>query len=187
MAGRPSQIYTNHASDSNMDSTNDHFFACWRHQSCYNCIHETRSCGWCPYTSTCVPIPSRMSLLSPVSNAHVCPLRDERFELRTKALGCECSTTTLLSIVVTVLATIAAMGLLYGLGRVVWWVNGTFGSGTWRGVEVEIVKGDGVRVVQQWRRRGGWGSNIAASFQGEQLHSDRSEQEQVTERSRLMG
>ena len=89
----------------------DRLAACWRIQNCYACTHSKHGCGWCPHTSTCVPV---SSIFEPISNAQTCPSRDERYELRTKALGCGCSTATFLSVVVTVFVTIAALILLYG-------------------------------------------------------------------------
>jgi hypothetical protein len=163
-----------------VDSRGDRLAACWRIQNCYNCIHSKHGCGWCPQSSTCVPA---SLLLEPVSNARVCPIRDERFELRTKALGCGCSTITLLSVIVTVFATIVGLLLLYGFAILVYKFNHNFGTGTWRGIEVEV-KNDGTRFERQWERTER-GKNL--SF----LHrigfwSNKSEQEQVTERTRLL-
>lgn len=159
---------------------NNHLTTCWRHQDCYNCIHENRvGCGWCPTSSTCIPA---SSLLQPVSKANICPLKDERFELRTKALGCGCSTTTLLSIIVTVFATIAALFLLWGVGVLIARFNRTFGTGTWRGVEMEC-KDDGTRTEQQWRRKG----RLTLFFRRHGTSSNQSEQERFTERTRLLG
>ena len=134
----------------------------------------------CPYSSTCVPT---TNLLKPVSDAHVCPLRAERYELRTKALGCGCSTTTILSIIVTIFATIAALALLGLLSYVFLSFDEAFGTGTWNGVEIEV-KDDGTRQERQWRR-----SNAVSSFfRTTTLKATKeSEQEQVTERSRLLG
>ncbi len=109
----------------------------------------------CPYSSTCVPT---TNLLKPLTDAQICPLKAERYELRTKALGCGCSTTTLLSIVVTVFATIAALVLLGLIGYVLLSINQMFGTGSWNGVEIEV-KDDGTRDERQWRR-----SNAVTSF-----------------------
>ena len=116
-------------------------------------------------------------------DANVCPLRSERFELRTKALGCGCSTTTLLSILTTVFATILALVLLYGLATVIKYLNRAFGSGNWNGTEIEV-KDDGKRDEREWRR-----SNPISSFwRTHFLHAtEESEQEQRTERARLLG
>jgi hypothetical protein len=111
-------------------------------------------------------------------------MRDERFELRTKALGCGCSTTTILSITVTIFATIVALLLLYGLGILIYKFNSTFGTGTWRGIEVEI-KDDGTRTERQWKRKKP--GKISSIFSGLAPGSNQSEQEQITERTRLLG
>jgi len=155
---------------------------CWGLQSCSSCIHSKHGCGWCPSSSTCVPV---SSLLEPITNAHTCPLREERFELRTRALGCGCSTTTLLSIIVTILATIAAAHLLYGIFLLIKRCNQAFGTGNWRGSEI-LIKEDGSRELQEWRRHT-WTQKLAALFRRDRTSSDRSEQEQKTERSRLLG
>ena len=155
---------------------------CWRISSCHTCINSPSRCGWCPQSSTCIPA---SSLLEPISNAKICPLKAERFELRTKALGCGCSTTTLLSVIVTVFATIVALVLIYGVGVVVLRCNAAFGTGTWRGIEVEI-KDDGSRMERQWTRRGTWVSRMGSFFRRRGSSSDKSEQELTTERSRLL-
>ena len=161
----------------------DRFAACWRRQNCYNCIHSSHGCGWCASSSTCVPA---SSLLEPVSKGNICPLKDERYELRTRALGCGCSTTTILSIIVTVFATIAALFLLYGIGLLIRRLGRTFVTGTWRGLEIEIMD-DGTREENEWRRNSQWTKKLASLFRRKRVHSDQSEQDQITERSRLLG
>ncbi|KAK5694886.1 hypothetical protein LTR97_009477 [Elasticomyces elasticus] len=154
--------------------------ACWKIQDCGSCTHSKDGCGWCPYSSTCVPT---TNLLKPLSDANICPLKSERFELRTKALGCGCSTTTFLSVFVTVFATIAALALIGLLSFAFLTINQTFGTGTWNGVEIEV-KEDGTRDERQWRR-----SNAVTSFfrRTALKATKESEQEHVTERSRLVG
>lgn len=122
------------------------------------------------------------SLLDPVTS-NVCPLKAERWELRTKALGCGCSTVTLLSVIVTVFATIAALVLLYVLAVLVGKLWKTYVSGAFRGTATEIAD-DGSREVREWKR----GSWLPAHFR-RRLDADasKSEQEQFTERSRLLG
>lgn len=162
---------------------NDRLAACWRIQRCYACTHSSHGCGWCPHTSTCVPV---SSLLQPISDSKTCPSRDERFELRTRALGCGCSTATFLSIVVTVFATIAALALLYGIAVLLGRLNGVFGTGSWRGLELEV-KEDGSRVEKEWKRHP-WTEKLTAIFRTDPARSpDKSEQELVTERTRLLG
>ncbi|CAD0100002.1 unnamed protein product, partial [Aureobasidium mustum] len=99
--------------------------------------------------STCVPTTG--NLLSPI-NHPICPLASERYELRTAALGCKCSTYTLLSIIITVFCTI---GVLVLVSLVLWllkWWGRTMRSGGW-----EIVVEEDGRVRQgTWRRGSLW-------------------------------
>jgi len=164
-----------------MNSSQDRLNACWGISDCQNCIHDPHGCGWCPTSSACIPA---SSLLEPISR-NVCPYRGERYELRTKTLGCNCSTTTFLSVFATVWITIAAIIALSIILRGLRYCNDTFGSGTWRGLEVEI-KGHGARVERQWKQ-GSWFGNLGRQLTGGSLSSNRSEQEQRTERSRLLG
>lgn len=143
-------------------------------------MNENNGCGWCPESGVCVPT---TSLLEPVSNKDICPLRSERFELRTRALGCGCSTITLLSVIVTVFATIATLLLLYGLIRAISGINPFLGTGRTAGWEIKCEE-DGTRKGQEWRRGGlrKW----YASWKNPDL-AHRSEQEERTERTRLLG
>lgn len=76
-------------------------------------------------------------------NADICPLWSERWELRTKGLGCHVSTITLFTCVVSVVSTFLVVGLVVlgvGFGK---WVRGK-----WRG------RGDDWwRVWRGWRLR----------------------------------
>ena len=164
-----------------LDSADNRLAACWHIQNCYRCIHSNHGCGWCPHSSTCIPV---SSLLEPVTNAKVCPTKNERFELRTKALGCGCSTTTLLSIIVTIFATIVAILLLYAVGILIYKFNNTFGTDTWRGIEVQF-KDDGSRTERQWKRKKP--SKLTSFFGRLASSSKKSEQDQITERTRLLG
>ncbi|EME43312.1 hypothetical protein DOTSEDRAFT_63563 [Dothistroma septosporum NZE10] len=158
----------------------DRAAACWRISDCQSCVHSKHGCGWCPMSATCVP---STNLLNPVSNSDICPLRSERFELRTKTLGCDCSTTTLLSVVVTVLVTLAALGLLYAVIAAIRGINPFLGTGNFEGTELEI-KGDGSRVEKSWWRDT-WRKWIYRAFARPDLNHG-SEQEARTERSRLL-
>ncbi|KAF2841335.1 hypothetical protein M501DRAFT_545851 [Patellaria atrata CBS 101060] len=118
---------------------------CWRIQSCGRCLSNDARCGWCPYSSTCLPLPSthNPSILTPLTHP-LCPLRPERYELRTRALGCDCSTYTLLAILITVASTIGAgllLWLLVWLLRKLW--RGMKGAGLGRsgGWEMRVVEG----------------------------------------------
>lgn len=164
-----------------MVSQEDRFAACWGHLTCDRCLNDANGCGWCPSSWACVPA---TNLLDPIRNEDICPLWNDRFELRTRTLGCGCSTTTLLSIVVTIFATIAALMVLSILLGGIRRLNRTFGSGTWQGVEIEVKDG-GQRIERDWWRNS-WLSRLRWSLSGGSL-SNRSEQEQVTERSRLLG
>ena len=163
-------------------SITDRAAKCWRRQDCYSCTHDKHGCGWCPFSSTCVPA---SALTDPVSNKNICPMVSERWELRTKALGCGCSTTTLLSVIVTVFATIGALIVLIALGWLLKNLNPFFGSGVVSGTELEV-KDDGTREEHEWRRPG-LGSKLRAWMNSKPDLSSQSEQEAVTERSRLLG
>ncbi|KAL1304204.1 hypothetical protein AAFC00_000627 [Neodothiora populina] len=132
-------------------SNGDRLAACWRIQDCYNCLRSNAGCGWCPQSSTCIPA---SSLLEPLKRS-VCPLKAERWELRTRALGCGCSTTTLLSILVTILCTIVTMLLCYGIWRaqILQWLWRILGFGAWDGWE-RIENDDGTVTERAWRRGG---------------------------------
>jgi hypothetical protein len=74
-------------------------------------------------SGTCVPLPKNGHLLSPVNNAHICPTWQERYELRTPTFGCNCSTTSFLVSIITVLSTIAALVLFYLLIKLIAWAR----------------------------------------------------------------
>ncbi|KXT11140.1 hypothetical protein AC579_4939 [Pseudocercospora musae] len=119
--------------------------ACWKMQDCGSCINSKHGCGWCSSSFSCVPA---NSLLDPVSQHGICPLASARFELRTKTLGCGCSTATLLSVIVTVFATIAALLLLYAIGLALKNLNPYLGSGQTAGWQIEV-KHDGTTVAHE--------------------------------------
>lgn len=79
---------------------------CWRIQDCHSCLHTSDPCSWCAVSSTCIPNETPVGILGPIWNPAVCPISDERWELRAKGLGCKVSTLTFLSVLVTILATI---------------------------------------------------------------------------------
>lgn len=80
---------------------------CWRLQDCYSCLHTFDPCSWCAVSSTCVANEAPIGLLAPIWKPNVCPISDERWELRAKGLGCKVSTFTFLSLLAGILATIA--------------------------------------------------------------------------------
>jgi len=120
------------------------------------------------------------SLLDPVLKASACPLAQERFELRTKTLGCGCSTATFLTLIVTVVSTILALLIMYAIVKCLRSVDRIYGTGARRGWEIEI-HDDGSMSKRLWVRR-----SVKSWFRHEDL-SVRSEQQEVTtERSRLI-
>jgi len=130
-----------------MDSDN-RLTLCWRNQDCRTCLESPAQCGWCPYTSACVPA---NSLLDPVWNEDICPHWAERWELRTKTLGCYCSTITLFTALITILCTIVGLVILYGLWRVMCWTNRIWGTGSWGGTELRVENGP--KTTHIWRRK----------------------------------
>lgn len=152
----------------------DRLYRCWRLQTCGSCLSSDARCGWCPYSSTCIPLPStsdmplRWAPLTPLNHAHICPFDPERFELRTKSFGresCNVSTTTVLTAVVSFLCGIAAVFVVLGLA---WVVVRLFKAGrrARNGIKVLIVEsglpGDSWREERVWVRRGrNWRGRMA--------------------------
>ncbi|OOO09199.1 GOLD domain protein [Aspergillus oryzae] len=107
-------------------------------------------------TSTCVPNPARFPILAPLGSSNICPLGSkERWELRAMPFGCNVSTFTFLTAVVSVLGTLATVALGY---FVLWatkrprqsWAQGKLGGGytdwsAWEGRGV--LRRRGVRTV----------------------------------------
>ena len=79
---------------------------CWPIQDCYSCLHTSDPCSWCAVSSTCVANEAPIGLLAPIWKRDICPISDERWELRAKGLGCKVSTLTFLSVLAGILATI---------------------------------------------------------------------------------
>ena len=113
----------------------ERFASCWGAQDCRSCLKSKSVCGWCPYTSTCVPA---NSLLDPIKNPDICPHWAERWELRTKPLGCYCSTITLFSVLVTILCTAVGLVILFGIFRSVQWIDRVWGVGAWEGWSLKV-------------------------------------------------
>jgi len=91
------------------------FYLCWRRQSCGGCLTKDDgvSCSWCPLSSICVPDRSRFPILAPFHDPEICPFGpSERWELRTRPLGCQVSTFSLLMSVSAVIGTLLLIGLL---------------------------------------------------------------------------
>lgn len=85
-------------------------------------------------SSTCLPLPTdslskAFPLLTPIRYDSICALRSERFELRTSGLGCQVSTITFLTSIVTIFSTLLGVLVLYGLVKCIKLVGlGTRGS-----------------------------------------------------------
>lgn len=141
---------------------------CWGYDDCGDCHRSDGACGWCALSNTCLPLPrgDRFSrtfpLLSPIRHAHICPLTrpSERYELRTRGLGCQVSTITLLTSIVTIFSTIAALLVFYGLWKlikvIVWsvWAK----KGGWKVEEFDGESGMRERTEGVWIRSGeSWG------------------------------
>ncbi|KAF2844956.1 hypothetical protein T440DRAFT_409117 [Plenodomus tracheiphilus IPT5] len=95
---------------------------CWGYTDCGDCHRSAGHCGWCAMSWTCLPLPrdpiSRaFPLLSPIRYDGICALASERFELRTSGLGCQVSTITFLTSIVTILSTVIAIAVLYRLAN----------------------------------------------------------------------
>lgn len=63
-----------------------------------------------------MPNSARVPILAPIGSANICPLGSkERWELRALPFGCNASTLTVLSVIVSVLGTVAAIGAGFGM------------------------------------------------------------------------
>ena len=83
----------------------------------------------------------------------ICALRSERFELRTSGLGCQVSTITFLTSIVTIFCTLFGVLVLYSLFKCVKWA----GLGARASKGGYVVFGDGssgiwVRRSERWGR-----------------------------------
>ncbi|KAF1847743.1 uncharacterized protein K460DRAFT_276371 [Cucurbitaria berberidis CBS 394.84] len=131
---------------------------CWGYNDCGDCHRSEGFCGWCAISQTCLPLPTdplsrAFPLLSPIRYKFICALGPERFELRTSGLGCQVSTITFLTSIVTIGCTLFGVLVLYGLFRVSTWVK--LGLSARRGGYV--IYDDGSEEV--WVRKGeGWGA-----------------------------
>ncbi|KAJ5032429.1 uncharacterized protein L3040_009034 [Drepanopeziza brunnea f. sp. 'multigermtubi'] len=81
--------------DGGNDTYGEWLRICWRQQGCGGCLERVDApCSWCPASGTCIPNPSRLQLLAPFSRPNICPLWEERWELRSGTFGCHISTLT---------------------------------------------------------------------------------------------
>lgn len=63
-------------------------------------------------TSSCVPNTHDIQILAPIWQPDICPDGSESWEIRTKSLGCHCSTITLLTCIISVLSTFVVIGFV---------------------------------------------------------------------------
>ncbi|PVI04318.1 hypothetical protein DM02DRAFT_518944 [Periconia macrospinosa] len=130
---------------------------CWGYNDCGDCHRSKGFCGWCPLSQTCLPLPTdRLSwafpLLSPTRYKFICATGPERFELRTSGLGCQVSTITFLTSIVTIFCTLFGVLFLYGAVKLIQSI--VFATRAARGGW--IIHGDGREEV--WVRKGeSWG------------------------------
>ncbi|OAL04415.1 hypothetical protein IQ06DRAFT_214215 [Phaeosphaeriaceae sp. SRC1lsM3a] len=106
----------------------DRLLKCWGYLDCGDCHRSDGFCGWCPISFTCLPLPEdRLSrafpLLSPIRHDSICALGSERFELRTAGLGCQVSTITFLTSIVTIFSTLFGILVLWSLLDCAKWVG----------------------------------------------------------------
>lgn len=60
-------------------------------------------------TWSCVPNEYTIPVMAPAFGGNICPHPDERWEVRTRPLGCKVSSGTALAVVIAVLSTLAAV------------------------------------------------------------------------------
>ncbi|KAI1333462.1 hypothetical protein F5Y15DRAFT_405183 [Xylariaceae sp. FL0016] len=97
-----------------LDLEGAHFRRCWGTQDCRSCLQEP-DCSWCPISFTCVPNSYRIQFLKPAYDGDLtCPHWTERWEIRTRPLGCYVSTITTLTAIVTILSTLFVVGFVAG-------------------------------------------------------------------------
>ncbi|KAI0147975.1 hypothetical protein F4776DRAFT_292214 [Hypoxylon sp. NC0597] len=88
------------------EADDDHLMRCWRIQNCKDCLTLERDCSWCPFSWACVPNSNRVPFLAPAWDKNVCPHWAERWEIRTRPLGCQVSTITTLTSIVSIASTL---------------------------------------------------------------------------------
>ncbi|KAI0842294.1 hypothetical protein F5Y06DRAFT_285063 [Hypoxylon sp. FL0890] len=84
-----------------------HLMRCWGIQNCKDCLTRETDCSWCPFSWTCVPNSNRVPFLAPAWDKNMCPHWAERWEVRTRPLGCQVSTITTLTSLVSIASTLA--------------------------------------------------------------------------------
>jgi len=95
----------------------DYFHHCWRLQTCETCLSSSDPCSWCATSQVCVPndyLSYPFGILAPIKHEDICPLSwRERWEMRAKPFSCRCSTMTLMSVVIAVVATLVGVLSIY--------------------------------------------------------------------------
>lgn len=128
-------------------------------------------------SSTCVPNPNTFPILAPINSSTICPLGDkERWELRATPFGCDVSTITFLTAVVTIISTLLVVGLVFmavwAWKRVMgWYQEGKFAE--WR---------DGV-----FGTRSSWGGDSDVDYGREEEEGDLDDDLDDRERRPLLG
>ncbi|KAI1431695.1 hypothetical protein GGR50DRAFT_43186 [Xylaria sp. CBS 124048] len=90
-----------------------HFLRCWAIQDCRGCLRQP-DCSWCPFSWTCVPNSHRIQFLAPIwEGDNTCPHWAERWEIRTRPLGCQVSTITTLTALVSIAWTLLFVFLVW--------------------------------------------------------------------------
>lgn len=108
----------------------EHLLRCWRHQDCHSCL-DADQCSWCPFVSlfsrqyrkfplltivlkswSCVPNNHTIPALAPAYDENICPHWAERWEVRTRPLGCQVSTITSLSSIVSIVSTLIFIAIV---------------------------------------------------------------------------
>ncbi|KAI8631769.1 hypothetical protein F5Y19DRAFT_375664 [Xylariaceae sp. FL1651] len=93
-----------------------HLLRCWARQDCNSCLKQ-QDCSWCPLSWTCVPNTHEVQFLAPVwEGDNTCPHWAERWEIRTRPLGCHVSTITTLTSLATVACTLFSVLLIWLAG-----------------------------------------------------------------------
>ncbi|KAH9902080.1 hypothetical protein F4778DRAFT_107252 [Xylariomycetidae sp. FL2044] len=136
------------------DDHDAHLLRCWRIQNCGGCLEEP-DCSWCPFSWTCVPNSYRAAFFAPAWDENICPHWAERWEIRTRPLGCQVSTITTLTSLVTIASTLLFVLLValavtggkrlrvYGRKNPGWWRVWRY---DWRGGWSRLVASCRVRV-----------------------------------------
>lgn len=126
------------------EDQDEHFRRCWSKQTCHNCLAASQ-CSWCPFvghpfspslssgdlsgtfhssscqTWSCVPNSHKIPLLAPAYDENVCPHWAERWELRTRPLGCQVSSITSITSIVSITSTLVFVLLVFLIVKGVLW------------------------------------------------------------------